>query len=360
MKLARLAAAPKNRVANFLGRYFAPALLAEGRGKSAGENLRCLYVGEPKFQAYIFDLVFAEPPRTVRSWRAYLPRLREVFGKPDFDLGVALIPNHCEGSLRGIYSYRGTKNVRQETDISAPWEELVRSWQNYSETARRIRKAGLQSRISREPADFDLFYHRMFLPHVRKQYGDRAYVDPYDEIKPWFERGLLILVEQAGNPVAGGLCAVEGDALVFYRTGVLEGDYELVKKGAQAAIYYFMLSYAKERNLKRVNFLMSHAFVHNGVYKHKAGWGAKASPDDKAVQSLLYFLPDGNAKTVFFLEKNPIIVGDEDGTLDVVTGWSGTAEEFAAAKAEILRVCMAPGIRRLIVRSASGTEIVPL
>jgi Acetyltransferase (GNAT) domain len=358
MKLARLAAVPKNRVANFLGRYFAPALLAEGRAKGSEQNIRCLYAGEPKFQAYIFDLVFAEPPRTVLSRRAYLPRLREVFARPDFDLGVALIPNRYEASLGGIYSYRGTKNVRQETDISAPWEELIRSWQNYSETARRIRKSGLQSRISREPADFDLFYHRMFLPHVRKQYGDRAYVDAYDEIKPWFDRGLVILVEQAGKAVAGGLCAVEGDTLVFYRTGVFEGDYELVKKGAQAAIYYFMLSYAKEQKLKRVNFLMSHAFVHNGVYKHKAGWGAESSPDEKAVQSLLYFLPEGNAKTVFFLEKNPIIVAGEDGTLDVVTGWSGNAENFAAAKGEILRTCAAPGIRRLIVRTGSGTEII--
>jgi Acetyltransferase (GNAT) domain len=356
MNLVRLAAVPKNRLANFLGRYFAPAVVAEGRAKSSDQDVRCLYVGEPKFQAYLFDLVFAEEPRIGRSWRAPLSRLGELFAKQEFDLGVALVPNQYEASLRGAYSYRGTKNVRQETDISAPWEELVRTWQNHSETARRIRKGGLQSRISHDPADFEIFYHRMFLPHVRKQYGDRAYVDPYAEVRPWFDRGLLVLVEQGGNPVAGGLCAIEGDTLVFYRTGVLEGDYELVKKGAQAAIYYFMLQYAKEQKLARVNFLMSHAFAHNGVYKHKAGWGAKTSPDEKAAYSLLYFIPEGNAKAISFLEKNPIIVAGENGSLNVVTGWTGAAD--TVPKAEILRTCAAPGIHRVLVRTATGTKVL--
>lgn len=356
MNLARLAAVPKNRVTNFLGRYFATVVAAEGRAKSSDQDVRCLYVGEPKFQAYLFDLVFAEKPRIAESWRARLSRLNEMFANNQFDLGVALIPNQHEVSLRGLYSYRATKNVRQETDISAPWEDLTRSWQNYSDTARRIRKAGFESRISHDLADFDLFYHRMFLSHVRRQYGDRAYVDPYVEVRTWFDRGLLVLVEQGGKPVAGGLCAIEGDALVFYRTGVLEGDYELVKKGAQAAIYYFMLQYAKEQKLACVNFLMSHAFVHNGVYKHKAGWGAKTSPDDKATQCLLYFFSAGNSKTISFLEKNPIIVAGENGSLDVITGWSGDAASFP--KQEILRTCAAPGIRRVLVRTAAGTEIL--
>ena len=358
MRLSRLAAVPKNRMARLVGRYFAPAELVEGRGRESDHNLRCLYVGEPKFRAYLFDLVFQDSPRSIRSFQAFLPRLGRVFVTTSFDLGVALIPNRYEASLRGIYSYRATKNVRQETDISAPWEELVHSWQNYSETARRVRKAGLQVRISHEPRDFDFFYHHMFLPHVGKQYGQRAYVDSYEEMKPWFDRGLLVLVEEAGRTVAGGLCAVEGDTLVFYRTGVLEGDHELVRKGAQAAIYYFMLSYAKEQKLRSVNFLMSHAFVNNGVYKHKAGWGAKASPDNKAAQCLLYFVPEGNSKANLFLEKNPIIVGSEHGTLDVVTGWNGSAEGFARAKERILRACAAPGINRLFVRSASGAEIM--
>ena len=356
MNLARLAAVPKNRVRNFLARYLTPAVIAEGRGKGSEQNVRCLYVGEPKFQAYLFDLVFAEKPGIARSWRARLGRLKQVFSKERFDLGVALVPNQYEASLRGLYSYRATKNVRQETDISASWDDLVRTWQNYSETARRIRKAGLQSRVSHDPADFEHFYHRMFLPHVRKQYGDLAYVDPYGEVRPWFDRGLLVLVEQGGNPVAGGLCAIEDDALVFYRTGVLEGDYELVKKGAQAAIYYFMLQYAKEQKLTRVNFLMSHAFVRNGVYKHKAGWGAISSPDEKAAQSLLYFLPEGNPKTVFFLEKNPIIVSGEDGLLEVVTGWSRDVESLP--RDEIIHTCRAPGIKRVIVRTNQGTEIL--
>jgi hypothetical protein len=100
MNLARLAAIPKNRVTNFLARYFAPAVIADGRGKGSEQNVRCLYVGEPKFQAYLFELVSAEKPSTARSWRARLTRLQDVFSKERFDLGVALVPNQYEASLR--------------------------------------------------------------------------------------------------------------------------------------------------------------------------------------------------------------------------------------------------------------------
>lgn len=360
MRLARLAAVPKNRAVKLLRRYFAPAQLAEGRLKGSEQDIRFFYAGEANFRAYLYGLMFYGPPRIVRSWQAYLPRLRGVIGKTSFDLGIALIPNRYEASLRGVYSYRGTKNVRQETGVSAPWDEMARCWRNKEQTARKIRKFGLQPRVSHQPEDFDLFYHQMFLPHVRHQFGNRAYIDSYEEMKPWFDQGFMLLVMEGETPIAGGLCSIAGDTLVFHRTGVLHGDLEHAKKGAQAAMYYFMLSHAKEKNLKKVNLLLSHAFVHDGVYHHKAGWGAGASPDDKAAQCLLYFLASGNAKTVLFLEKNPALVAGDNGTLDVLTGWSGSAEEFAAAKDAILRACAAPGIKRLIVHSEEGVQTVDL
>lgn len=358
MRLAQLAAVPKNRILKLVRRYFGPARLAEGELKGCAQNIRCLYVGDDNFQTYLFGLMFKDGPRIIRSWQAFLPRLSEVFSKADFDIGIALIPDQHEPSLRGKYNYRATKNVRQESDISEPWEVLTRLWQNHSETARRIRKAGLQCRISREKAELDRFYKQMFVPHIRKQYGNRAYVDSYEELRQWFERGFLILVEEQSSPVAGGLCAIEGDTLVFYRTGVLEGNYEYVKRGAQAAIYYFMLRHAKQNGLKKVNFLMSHAFVNDGVYKHKAGWGAGVATDEKASHCLLYFLPPGNLEAIAFLENNPVLVSNDEGSLDVLTGWTGSPDDLRTMREGKMKAWGAPGLKRLLIRTSRGTEVV--
>jgi hypothetical protein len=355
--LAKLAAVPKNRINNFLARYFGQAELVVGRLKDSDQEVRCLCVSEPRFRAYLYDTVFAEPPRRPRIWRTRLANLKEVFAKPEYDIGVALIPKNWEASLKGAYSYRTTQSVRQNVDISASWEHLTQTWSNRPQTTRKIRKYSLSYRVSHDLKDFDLFYYQMNLPLVRKQFGDSVSVDPYEEMKLWFEQGFLLLVLECEKPVAGGLCKIEGDTLVYLRLGVLNADHEYMAKGAQAASYYFILAEAKEKNLKKVSFITSSSFVHDGVYTHKARWGAAVSPNEKAAQSLLLFLPSENAKATLFLEKNPVLVTADDGTLDLLTGWSGTPEAFPAAKEHLLKTCVAPGVHRLLVRSAAGTEV---
>jgi GNAT acetyltransferase-like protein len=357
MKVARLAAIPKNRIVKFLRRYFAPAALVEGRLKGSTQDIRCLYVGEANFQRYLFGIMFDGSARLTRSWQAHLPRLRETFSREDFDIGIALIPKQYEPALRDTYHYRATKNVRQVTCISAPWEALTRSWRNYSDARRKIRKAGLEYRVSHDLDDLNEFYHQMFLPHIRKQYGSRAYLDDYGEFRRYFEKGFLILVEERGRPIAGGLCAIEGDTLVYYRAGVLRGSDEYVKKGAQAAIYYSMLLYARENRLAKVNFIMSHAFINDGVYRHKAGWGAGVSPDDKSPDSLLYFVPQGNLAGIAFFQNNPALVLNDQGSLDVLTGWTGNGEELPAIRQRILHAWAVPGLRSLQILTREGKEI---
>src|SRR5882724_10336523 len=100
MKIARLAAVPKNRIVNLVRRYFAPAMLAEGCLKGSTQHIRCLYLGDANFQRYLFGIMFDGSVRITRSWQARLPRLREVFSREDFDIGIALIPKQYEPALR--------------------------------------------------------------------------------------------------------------------------------------------------------------------------------------------------------------------------------------------------------------------
>lgn len=345
---------------NFLGRYLSQAELVHGKLKACDETVRLLYAGDTRFRAYFYDLIFHSAPGVARRDHVRFARLRNLFAEPLFDIGLALLPHRNEPLLRGLYSYRGTQSVRQIVDISPCWEEITRRFSSKNvRTPRRIRQFGLEYRVSKETADLDRFYYQMYMPHVRK-FGDSVVIDSYAEMRSWFTRGFLLLVLEKGRPIVGGLCAGEGESLVFQKIGVLNGDLERLPPGAQSAAYYFVLHYAKDRGFKRVSFMYSPAFLNDGIFRHKAGWGAVASPYEKASLSLFYFLPQNNPKTTVFLSKNPVVVAGEDATLDAVTGWCGSPGDLESTKSEMLRTYPLAGIRRLFVHSVNGRYVVDL
>jgi hypothetical protein len=345
---------------NFLGRYLTQAELVQGKLKECDQSIRLLYAGDARFRAYFYDLVFDGSPSVAGREPISFKALRETFARQEFDLGMALISHSNELPLRGLYTYRGTQSVRQVVDISPGWEEITRRFSNKNvRTPRRIRQFGLEYRVSKEAADLDRFYYQMYLPHVQK-FGASVVVDSYGEMRSWFSQGFLVLVLEAGKLIAGGLCRPEGETLVFQKIGVLNGDPEHLRKGAQSAVYYFVLQHAKQSGFTRLSFMYTPAFLNDGIFSHKAAWGAVASPYEKSTMSLLYFLPPDNPKTVLFLSKNPVIVAGDDGTLDAVTGYLGRPEDLEAAKAEMRRSYPLAGIRRLIVHAAGSRQVVDL
>jgi len=71
-------------------------------------------------------------------------------------------------------------------------------------------------------------------------------------------KGFLLLVVEKDAAVAAGLSFIQDDRLIFGRLGVLDGDNAHVKKGAQSAVYYFTIQYAKEQGLRGVDLTTSH------------------------------------------------------------------------------------------------------
>jgi hypothetical protein len=230
--------------------------------------------------------MYEAPPLVLQERRIWIPALRKLIQEKanSFDLCVAVLPKAYESTFRGLYDYRGTEAVRQVIDTSGSWED-VRS--RFSKKRRQItnefpEKTGLAYRMSNGLEEFDFFYHRMHVPHIKKRYGELSGIDSYDDMKKFFLKGLLLFVTKGDAAVAGALCLVEDGTLVFRRTGVLDGDETHIEGGAQTALYYFQLKYANEHNLRAVDTMKSAPFLNDGVYKHKRDWGATVLPDDES------------------------------------------------------------------------------
>ena len=264
-----------------------------------------------------------------RKWRIWKPFLRRYLQRKAaaYDLCVTVVPENYAADLEGLYDFSCTEYVRQVIDVSGGWQGTRSA---FSKTKRQItnrfeEKFGLEYRISTDINEFKLFYHKMFVPHIKKRFKDLSNIESYAEMMHFFIKGQLLLITRDSEIIAAALFLVEDDTLVFRRTGVINGDESLIKGGAQLALYYFQIQYAIDQNLKYVDTMLSSAFMNDGVYKNKREWGASVLEDESAENRIYFSNAKPSPKISQFFENNPLII-DSAGGLKGVVGVSDSAE----------------------------------
>lgn len=328
--------------------FFSHATLVDGCLKGSTEPFRCLFVDNTPFGEYVKGRMYEPAPRELEKRRILIPALKRLLRqKPSaFDLCLAVLPKPYDRLFRGLYDYRTTDGVRQVIDTSGTWDGMRTL---FAKKKRQIsngfeEKFGLGCRISRDPQDFEHFYHRMFVPHIVRRYGELASIDAYGEMRKFFERGLLVLVTKREVAVAGALSLIEDGVLRFRRTGVLDGDENIVEGGAQTALYYFQLRYANANGLRAVDTMISAPFLNDGVFRHKKEWGAAVLPDDDASTWVYLFNAHPSGSIARFFENNPMIVHGRGG-LEGVVGAPGADHDADAAIETLVRRYRADGLQ---------------
>lgn len=336
-------------------RYLANATLVEGILKGTDRPIRCLFVGNTN----IVGRVYEPTPRLLKSWKLWIPDLKKVLNKysNSIDICIAVLPNNYETSFEGLYSFKGQEFIRQIIDTSGTWDEIFQAFhkkkRQYSNNVEL--KFGLSYQISRNIDDFDLFYYRMHLPHIKNQFDEYANIDTYEDMRRHFLKGLLLFVVGDGQKMAGALCLKEDNKLIFRRSGVLDGNEEYRKRGAQFALYHFIIRYALEQRIEKVDTMKSVPFLNDGVYRTKREWGASVYPDDEAESAVFYFISHHSKEIAAFFECNPVIIFGEDG-LYGLAGWQETCDIAMLDKKELAKKYYSSGLKGLILLAPNGEK----
>jgi len=268
-----------------VSKYFLRATIVEGFLRETEYPFRCLLIDNSPYKEVIQSRIYETSPRVLRRWRIWnrsiINHIRNSSEK--LDMCVAILPLSYDQNLEKMYDFKSQRGVLQSLDISDSWDNIRRLFhENPIETERKIRKYRLSSKISNSIEDFDLFYHRMYLPVIEKQHKTTPVIVSYPELKDIFLNGFLLLVMGEGKAIAGGLCFRKGSALIFEKIGVLDAGETYLKKGAQPAVYYFVIRHAKDIGLQKVDLTTSRSFLNDGVYRHKRERGAAVYPNDKS------------------------------------------------------------------------------
>ncbi|MEH6583631.1 MAG: hypothetical protein V7754_16970 [Halioglobus sp.] len=354
MKILKKLASP------ITSRYIANATIVEGILKGTDKPFRCLFVenlARTNYEEYIVPRTYSTPPQVVKRWRIWLPNLKRVLEKysDTIDVGVAVLPDKCERHFQGKYAFKGGPIVRQIIDTSGTWENIFGSFRSgKKQFSNKVeRKLGLTHQISKDLEDFELFYYRMFVPHIKSQFDTLAHIDSYNDMRKYFLRGFLLFVVADGIKMAGALCVIENRSLMFRRTGLLDGNEEFKKRGAQLALYHFMIHYAFDNGLTSVNTMESRSLLNDGVYANKREWGAAVFPVNDARTSVYYFITNKTSEVPTFFANNPAIINGEDG-LYGLTGWPIRCKNTVLDKKELSKKYYSPGLKGMILLAPDG------
>jgi len=245
----------------------------------------------------------------VSVWK--LPSLADEYFKSGKQLAVFEISRLFPLRFRAPYEIKTPIWVTQVLPISSDQNTFL-SGKKYMQIRSRINRAkrmGFSYRFTRDCADFDHFYHQMYVPLIVNRHGDRAYIEPYESLYWWFNRGGLVLVTKKNLPVAGNLVVKIKEKGFFIDTGVLDGDPELIKLGIQTINVWSIIQWFSSQGVKQLDLGGSKALRNNGVLNYKRQWGAAINHLYSFIRSeRIYLLDDPNEKMIERINKLGLIV----------------------------------------------------
>lgn len=289
----------------FLHKYRIDICLLEGEERTSKKNLSILFFGGGITKTYISELVFTKNPREINLGRRWTWNMAPVLKDTSADIvirsdvgkqrfqrllpqGAFFIPNWLHGEI--MFS-----NARTKMKTSG----------HLKSDLRRIRKNNLDFEITQSSCRFDDFYHNMHVPYISKAYGSLAMIMSYDKMKSLEQKSELLLVKHNGQYLAGQILVYENNRVRCWSIGVRDGNYDYVKMGAQAALYFYEIDYLSNKGYAAMNVGASRPFLQDGVLRFKNKWGMTVTGSSK--EGLLLKPLRRSAGTMSFLQNNPFI-----------------------------------------------------
>lgn len=292
-----------------------PAVLLRGVTQGTGREGSLLIVGEEPWAHYLPRRFFAgEPTREMlgrigmRELPGFLNRLR-----PSVDLTIARVDRLSGRRIftkeyLAVPEWVGTRLV-----VTGDLERHVRSGGSIRRDMTLVRRHGYQPVLSDGREDLDTFYDSFYTPFSHGRHGELTAVRAVRDLRRRVRRGGILWLQRDGRRVAGILFEAKEDTVDLLALGTLAGDLELVKEGAVAALYYFIINLAQQRGCRVVDFRGSRPTLSDGLLRYKSKWGAHLHEKTDSYYDLFVRWSRPSDVVKEFLARTPLIFRDEGG-----------------------------------------------
>jgi len=335
--------------------------LYELQGQGEAGPLTVTYGGLGYAKPMLESMLFTEEPTEQVIGRVPVWRLDEV---PELSSGDLVIVEASKHLIRRLPRHGAIVLpwwIQLVLDVRGEWEDVM---QRFHRTIRKqelrlVRKHGYDYVVSHSAKDFEMFYNDMYMPSVKARHGSLASISPVGEAYQCFRRGWLFLIKRDGRYVSGCICYAQGDVVRFSDVGVLNGDAQLIHKGAQGAVYYAMVHWANQQGYAAVDFLGSWPFMSSGMFWYKRKWGAVVSISPHQHKRIWIRVQRNTPAVSQFLKSNPCVIIDSRGKLQGLVVTDDPETVTPKTEATWQKLYATPGLNGLLVRSVTDLIETP-
>lgn len=258
-------------VRGWIGERRVPVWLLEGRERHGQEMLRIVFAGQLENMAYISDLAFGDTTVAVAQGSQWIKKIGSWARRCAGDDGLVVVD--VEERWRPLFN--GSRCfwlpiwLGGEIDVDAVVARMQHS-RNAKEDLRRFRNRGITWEITKSVEAFEHFYSTMHLPYVKNVFGERAWVEAYEDVLKRMPQCELLLAIQGGEPIAGQVIEYykPGHAAEWF-LGVKNGDRSYVKLGVIKALDYFTALHLSQRGYKKFHLGGTRPFLHDPILHRK-------------------------------------------------------------------------------------------
>jgi hypothetical protein len=258
-------------------RLHVEGLIAQGSEKHSDHSLRSLYIGHYDNFAFIHNLLYKEFSVMGTHSRIPVTAVRRVVKQHCNSVDVVILDLEllfCR--LLGTNDFLTIPQwIRQKFTIPNTWGEVLDKFRRNTKKTdlRKVRKYGFSYRISRKEEDFHAFYDELYVPYLKKRFGDEVIIEPKWKVMRQCRKGELMHIIRSDEVVCAALLHKSGDRLAYVWVGVpnhIGGD---MFQGAFSALYYFTILYGYNNGCREVDFLGSRPLLNDGLFLYKRKWG---------------------------------------------------------------------------------------
>jgi len=287
--------------------------ILSGEEITSHQELSIAYAGTEINRNYLIKIAYDNSFDEKYLGRVWLWKIFDVVREKSPNCSLMVIA--VDKLLWGWFTKRTYFNVpfwvSSLADISAD-SSLLWTSENVKNDIRRVRSNKLSFELTKDSSKLDNFYYDMYRPYAVVAHGNRAIISHYYYVKKEFENGELLLIKKENQYIAGALLVYKKMQARARFLGIKDGNFNYVRKGAIAAIYYFFTRRLKEKGYKKVDFGLSRPFLKDGVLCYKRKWGARQISCDPLVDGAYYVEPLVNTPGLrAFLVNNPFIFIDK-------------------------------------------------
>jgi hypothetical protein len=218
---------------------------------------------------------------------------------------------------------------------------------------RRIRRGRFTAEISHAEADYETFYHTMYVPYMRKRHGSLAFIRNEYQMRRAFRRGGILWVQRDGQRIAGDLFQLRGGVLSALGVGTTGGDFLLMKEGVSAALYFFLIKHAREWSCPYIDFGSSPPALTDGLLRYKRKWGCQLTAQPPTRYDYLLRWERPNEQVGEFLAHRALIFR-KHGRLSAVTALGPGGVATPALARQLYHSLSIPGLQRIFVLLGNG------